>query len=66
MPNDASALGPGAVIIGSVSVGSDVAIGANAVVVSHVNDHEVVIGAPAHSISTKGAKDYVNWILGDE
>lgn len=62
---DSVYVGPGAVIIGSVSIGSDVAIGASAVLVGHVNDHEVVVGNPAHVVSTRGAKDYVNWTLDD-
>jgi len=56
-------IGPGAAIIGSVTVGSNVAIGANAVVVNHINESEVVVGNPARVVSTGGAKDYVNWIL---
>lgn len=60
---DAVYIGPGVSIIGSVSVGSNVAIGANAVVVDHVKDNEVVVGNPAHVVSTKGSRDYVNWTM---
>lgn len=56
-------IGPGACIIGSVSVGSNMAIGAHAVVVDNVCDNEVVVGNPARSVSMKGAKDYINWTL---
>lgn len=56
-------IGPGAVIIGSVSVGSNAAIGANAVVVHHVSDNEVVVGNPASTVSTRGSEGYVNWTL---
>jgi serine O-acetyltransferase len=60
---DSVYIGPGAAIIGSVSVGSNVAIGANAVVVDHVGDNEVVAGNPAHCVSSKGAEGYINWTL---
>jgi serine O-acetyltransferase len=56
-------VGPGAVIIGSVSVGSNVAIGANAVVVDHVDNGAVVAGNPARIVSMKGSEGYVNWVL---
>jgi len=58
-------VGPGACIIGSVSVGSNVAIGANAVVVHDVEDNEVVVGNPAHSVSKGGADSYVTWPCSD-
>jgi len=58
---DSVYVGPGAVIIGSVCVGSNVAIGASAVVVNHVEDSAVVVGNPAHVVSMKGSQDYVNW-----
>jgi len=60
---DSVFIGPGATIIGAVSVGSNVAIGANAVVVHDVGDNEVVVGNPARCISSKGARDYINWTL---
>ncbi|HPC94050.1 MAG TPA: hypothetical protein PLU87_03845 [Sedimentisphaerales bacterium] len=56
-------VGPGAAIIGSVCVGSDVAIGANAVVVDHVPDNAVVVGNPAYVVSARGSDGYVNWTL---
>jgi serine O-acetyltransferase len=58
-------IGPGAAIIGSVSIGSNVAIGANAVVVHDVGESEVVVGNPARIISTQGSKGYVDWTLND-
>jgi len=53
-------VGPGAKVIGAITVGDDVAIGANAVVSRDVADHEVVGGIPARVISTDGADGYVN------
>lgn len=59
-------IGPGAAIIGSVSVGSDVAIGANAVVVDHAPDNAVVVGNPAYVVSARGSEGYVNWTLDEQ
>jgi len=56
-------MGPYCTIIGGVSVGSNVTIGAHAVVVHNVGDNEVVAGNPARRVSLYGAKDYVNWTI---
>ena len=53
-------IGPGAKIIGSVIIGNNVAIGANAVVTKDIPDNAVVVGIPARIISTKGSEGYVN------
>jgi serine O-acetyltransferase len=58
---DSVFIGPGATIIGCISVGSHAAIGANAVVVKPVGNHEVVVGNPARMISTKGSTGYIDW-----
>ena len=58
---DSVFIGPGAAIIGRVRVGSDVAIGANAVVIEDVEDHSVVVGIPAHAVSGQGSRGYVDW-----
>ena len=49
----------GAKIIGPIHVGSDVAIGANAVVCKDVPDHVTVGGVPARIISRKGSAPYL-------
>ncbi len=54
-------IGPGAKIIGSIMVGNDVAIGANAVVTRDVPDHTVVAGVPARELSQKGSAGYINY-----
>jgi serine O-acetyltransferase len=53
-------LGPGAKVIGSVTVGSNVAVGANAVVTKDVPDNAVVGGVPAVVLSHEGSVGYVN------
>ncbi|MEA2368155.1 MAG: serine O-acetyltransferase [Thermoleophilaceae bacterium] len=52
-------VGPGAKIVGAVTVGDNVAIGANSVVTKDVPDNAVVVGVPARVISHDGAADYV-------
>ena len=53
-------IGPGAKVIGKISIGSNVAIGANAVVTTDVPDNACVAGVPARVISMDGADGYVN------
>lgn len=52
-------IGPGAKIIGGITIGSNVAIGANCVVTKPISDNGVVVGVPGKIISYKGASDYV-------
>lgn len=54
-------LGPGAIIIGNISVGDDAAVGAGAVVVHDVPARGVVAGNPARLISCNGSFDYVRY-----
>lgn len=54
-------IGPGAVIIGAVTVANDAAIGANAVVTKDVPEKGVVVGIPGRVISTRGSEEYVTW-----
>jgi serine O-acetyltransferase len=53
-------IAPGAKIIGSITIGNDVAIGANCVVVDDVPDNAVVVGIPGKVVSMKGSKGYVD------
>jgi serine O-acetyltransferase len=48
-------LGPGAKVFGPITIGDDVAIGANAVVTKDLPQHVVAVGIPAKVISTKGS-----------
>jgi serine O-acetyltransferase len=54
-------IGPGAVILGPISIGNDVLIGANAVVTRSVPDRAVVVGNPARVISMKGSFDLIKY-----
>jgi serine O-acetyltransferase len=53
-------IGPGAKIIGRVTIGDRAAVGANAVVVSDVAPGTTVGGVPARPISSSGSDGYVN------
>jgi serine O-acetyltransferase len=53
-------IGPGAKIVGAVTVGNNAAIGANAVVTKNVPDNAVVAGIPAEVISYEGSQGYVS------
>jgi serine O-acetyltransferase len=53
-------IGPGAKIVGAVTIGNNVAIGANCVVTKDIADNSVVVGIPGKVISQKGATGYVN------
>lgn len=52
-------VGSGAKIIGKITIGDDVAIGANAVVTKSIPDCAVVVGSPARIISYRGSFDFV-------
>ncbi len=56
---------PGAKIIGSIRIGNNVAIGANAVVTKDVEDNAVVVGIPAKTISYDGTVGYVIHKIGE-
>ena len=58
---DAVYIGPGAAIIGAVTVGSGCAIGANAVVSRDLCRNAVAVGVPARVISTAGSAGYVDF-----
>jgi len=54
-------LGAGAKVVDPVSVGNDVAIGANAVVMSDLDDCAVAVGVPARVVSHKGSFEFVTY-----
>lgn len=56
-------IAPGAKIIGNVTIGKNVAIGANSVVTNDVPDNAVVVGVPARVVSFEGASGYINNVL---
>lgn len=53
-------IGPGSKIVGAITIGNNVAIGANAVVTKDVPDNAVVAGVPAKILSMNGSEGYVN------
>jgi serine O-acetyltransferase len=52
-------IGPGAKIFGDITIGNNVAIGANAVVNSDIPDNAVVGGIPAKIINYNGSSEYI-------
>lgn len=52
---------PGAKIIGKVTVGNHVAIGANAVVTKSLSDNAVAAGVPAKVISFASSRDFIEF-----
>lgn len=58
-------IGPGAVILGGVSIGDGAAIGANAVVTRPVKAGAVVVGVPARCVSRDGSGSYMKFTLED-
>jgi serine O-acetyltransferase len=56
-------IGPGAKLIGNVTLGSNVAVGTNCVVTHDVPENGVVVGVPGKVISRQGSTDYVNRTL---
>ena len=52
-------IGPGAKIVGKVVLGSNCAVGANAVVTKDIPDNAVAVGIPAKVISYAGSANYV-------
>lgn len=60
---DSVYIGPGAKIIGGITVGDHVAIGANSVVTRNIEAGAVVVGIPGRVISHQGSEGYVNLVL---
>ena len=54
-------IAPGARIFGNITVGNDVAIGANAVVTKDLPEQAVAVGIPAKVISSQGSQDFVHY-----
>lgn len=52
-------IAPGAKIFGPITIGNDVAIGANAVVNKDFENSAVVVGIPAKTVSHKGSSDFI-------
>lgn len=52
-------IGPGAKVFGPITIGNDVAVGANAVVNCDLPDNAVAVGVPAKIVSYKGSQDYI-------
>jgi serine O-acetyltransferase len=52
-------VGPGAKVFGPITIGNDVAIGANAVVTRDLPDRAVAVGVPARIISYAGSGDLI-------
>jgi Serine acetyltransferase len=55
---DSVYIAAGAKVFGKIFIGSNVAIGANAVVNKDIPDFSVVVGIPCHIISDKGSEGY--------
>lgn len=58
-------LGVGCKVMGPVRVGSDVAIGANAVVLEDLPDFAVAVGNPAQVVSMRGSGSFISVKLRD-
>lgn len=53
-------IGPGAIIFGKITIGNDVAIGANAVVTTDVPERAVLGGIPARIINYNSSIDFIH------
>jgi serine O-acetyltransferase len=54
-------IAPGAKLFGRITIGNDVAIGANAVVTKDLPDNAVAVGIPAKVINYDSSQDFVNF-----
>jgi serine O-acetyltransferase len=52
-------IGPGALVIGNITIGNNVIIGGNAVVTKDIPDNSVVVGNPGKVISDIGSGEYI-------
>lgn len=53
-------IAPGAAIVGGVTIGNNVAVGTNSVLLNSLEDNAVAVGIPAKIVSHNGAFEYVN------
>jgi serine O-acetyltransferase len=53
-------IGAGAVILGKIRIGSDVTIGANAVVVTDIPSHSIAVGVPARIIPQRVSLEFTD------
>jgi len=54
-------IGPGAKLFGKLTIGNDVAIGANAVVKKDLPDNAVAVGIPARVVNYNSSRDFINF-----
>jgi serine O-acetyltransferase len=54
-------IAPGAKLFGKLTIGNDVAIGANAVVTKDLPDNAVAVGIPARVINLNSSGDFINF-----
>jgi len=60
-------LGPGCCVVGGITIGDNVVVGANAVVTKDIPDNAIVVGNPSKIISYKGSSNsVVNPYKGDK
>ena len=52
--------GPGAKIVGRITIGNNVAIGPNSVVTKNIPDNATVLGNPGRIVGYDGSKDYID------
>ncbi|MCB9210982.1 MAG: serine acetyltransferase [Ignavibacteriales bacterium] len=53
-------IGPGVKIFGKITIGNNVAVGANSVVTKDIADNSVVVGIPGKVISDAGSDGYID------
>jgi serine O-acetyltransferase len=54
-------IGPGAKLFGRITIGNDVAIGANAVVTKDIPDNAVSVGVPARVINFNSSREFIEF-----
>ena len=55
-------IAPGVKIVGNITIGDNVALGANSVVTKNIPSNSVAVGIPAKVISENGTEGYINFI----